>query len=52
MGVERQIVFDIDNNIIDTIVGDMLFNLVDEFDNDEDADVEDLNFDNKLSLML
>ncbi len=52
LGVERQIVFDIDNNIIDTIVGDMLFNLVDEFDNDEDADVEDLNFDNKLSLML
>ncbi len=31
----------IDRNIVDTIVGDMLFDLVDESDNDENANVED-----------
>lgn len=50
MGVERQIVFDIDKNIVDTIVGDMLFNPADEFDNDEDADVEDLVFGSEVEL--
>jgi hypothetical protein len=50
LGAESQIVFDIDRNIVDTIVGDMLFNLADEYDNDEDADVEDPVFDNEAEL--
>jgi hypothetical protein len=50
LGTKRQIVFDIDRNIIDTIVGDMLFDLIDEFNNDEDADVEDLVFGSEADL--
>jgi hypothetical protein len=50
LGTEHQIVFDIDKNIVDTIVGDMLFDPVDEFDNNEDADVEDLVFGNEVEL--
>jgi len=33
--------------MLETIVGDMLFNLVDESDNDEDSDVEDHVFGNE-----
>jgi len=44
LGTEHQIVFDINKNIVDTIVGNMLFNLVDKSDNNEDVDVEDLCF--------
>jgi len=40
-------VFDIDRNIVDTIVGDMLFDLVDESDNDDDVDVENHVFGNE-----
>jgi hypothetical protein len=50
LGAESKIVFDIDRNIVDTIVGNMLFNLVDEFDNNEDIDVEDPIFSNEAEL--
>jgi len=36
-------------NIVDAIVGDMLFDLADEFDNDED-NVEDPVFDTEAKL--
>ncbi|CAM6067806.1 unnamed protein product [Sphagnum tenellum] len=36
-----KIIFDIDKNIVNTIVGNMLFDLADESDNNEDVDVED-----------
>jgi len=49
LGVECQIVFDIDMNIVDTIVGDMLFDLADESDNDED-NVEDPVFGTEAKL--
>ncbi|CAM6010164.1 unnamed protein product [Sphagnum balticum] len=45
-----KIIFNIDRNIVDTIVGDMLFDLADESDNNEDADVEDLVFGNEAEL--
>ncbi len=41
LGAECQIVFNINRNIVDTIFGDMLFDLVENFDNDDDDDVED-----------
>ncbi|CAM6016713.1 unnamed protein product [Sphagnum balticum] len=50
LGVERQIDFDINRNIVDTIVGNMLFDPTNEFDNNEDADVEDLVFDSEAEL--
>ncbi len=49
LGSECQIVFDIDKNVIDTIVGDM-FVPTDESDNDEHVDVEDLVFGNDIEL--
>jgi hypothetical protein len=39
LGTKRQIIFDIDKNIVDTIIGNMLFNPTNESDNDEDVDV-------------
>jgi hypothetical protein len=50
LGVERQIIFDINKNIVNTIVGDMMFDLTDKSDNDEDVDVEDHVFDNEVEL--
>jgi len=50
LGTEHQIIFDIDKNIVDTIVGNMLFNLVDESGNDEDSDVEDPISDSEAEL--
>jgi len=41
LGAECQIVFCINRNIVDTIFGDMLFDPVENFDNDDDDDVED-----------
>jgi hypothetical protein len=41
LGVECQIVFNIDKNIVDTIVGNMLFDPANESNNYEDTDVED-----------
>ncbi|CAM6025447.1 unnamed protein product [Sphagnum balticum] len=37
-------------NIIDTIIGNMLFNFANESDNDEDANVEDHVFGNEAKL--
>jgi hypothetical protein len=50
LGVECQIVFDINKNIVDTIIGNMLFDPIDESDNDEDVDVEDLVFNSEVEL--
>jgi hypothetical protein len=50
LGTKCQIVFNIDTNIVDTIVGDMLFDLVDEFNNNEDVDVEDPVFSSEVDL--
>jgi hypothetical protein len=50
LGVERQIIFDIDKNIIDTIVGDMLFDPTDECDSDEDVVVQDHVFGSEVEL--
>jgi hypothetical protein len=50
LGTKHQTIFDIDKNIVDTIVSDMLFDLVNESDNDEDVDVEDLVFGSEVEL--
>ncbi len=41
LGVERQIVNDIEKDIVDTIVGDMLFNPEDQDDSDADHDANE-----------
>ncbi|CAK9869333.1 unnamed protein product [Sphagnum jensenii] len=47
LGVERQIVYDIEKDIVDTIVGDMMFNPKDQDDSDADHDAdEEPAFDN------
>jgi len=50
LGTEHHIVFDIERNIIDTIVGNMLCDPADEFDNDDDVDVEDPVFGSEAEL--
>jgi hypothetical protein len=50
LGVERQIVFDIDKNIVDTIIGDMLFDPANKFDNNENTNVEDTIFGSEAEL--
>jgi hypothetical protein len=50
LGIEHQIVFDIDRNIINTIVGNMLIDPIDESNKDDDADVEDHVFGNEAQL--
>ena len=42
LGVERQIVFDLKKGIVDVIVGNMMFNIVDVVDSDADNDEEDI----------
>jgi len=41
LSAERQIVYDIEKDIVDTIVGDMLFNLEDQDDSDADHDADE-----------
>ncbi|KAH9574029.1 hypothetical protein CY35_01G033500 [Sphagnum magellanicum] len=41
LGAERQIVYDIEKDIVDTIVGDMLFNPEDQDDSDADHDADE-----------
>ncbi|CAM6010566.1 unnamed protein product [Sphagnum balticum] len=41
LGVERQIVYDIKKDIVDIIVGDMMFNPEDQDDSDADHDVDE-----------
>jgi hypothetical protein len=41
LGAEQQIVYDIEKDIVDTIVGDMLFNPEDQDDNDADHDADE-----------
>jgi hypothetical protein len=41
LGAERQIVYDIEKDIVDTIVGDMMFNLKDQDDSDADHDADE-----------
>ncbi len=50
LGTECQIVFDINRNIVDTIISNMLFDLANDSNNDEDFDVEDLVFGNEVEL--
>ncbi|CAK9237624.1 unnamed protein product [Sphagnum troendelagicum] len=40
LGAERQIVYDIEKDIVDTIVGDMMFNPEDQDDSDVDHDAD------------
>ena len=40
LGAERQIVYDIEKDIVDTIVGDMMFNPEDQDDSDADNDMD------------
>jgi hypothetical protein len=47
LGIERQIVHNIKKDIVDTIVGDMMFNFEDQDDSDADHDAdEELVFGN------
>jgi hypothetical protein len=47
LDAERRIVYNIKEDIVDTIVGDMMFNLEDQDDSDADNDVdEEPAFDN------
>jgi len=41
LGAERQIVYDIEKDILDTIVGDMMFNPEDQDDSDADHDADE-----------
>ncbi len=41
LGAERQIVYNIEKDIVDTIVGDMMFNPEDQDDNDADHDADE-----------
>ncbi len=41
LGAELQIVYDIEKDIVDTIVGDMMFNLEDQDDSDADHDADE-----------
>jgi hypothetical protein len=41
LGAERQIVYDIEKDILDTIVGDMMFNPKDQDDSDADHDADE-----------
>ncbi len=41
LGAERQIVYDIEKDIVDTIVGDMMFNPEDQDDTDADHDADE-----------
>ncbi len=41
LGIERQIVYDIEKDIVDTIVGDMMFNPEDQDDSDADHDTDE-----------
>jgi len=41
LGAERQIVYDIEKDIVDTIVGDMMFNPEDQDDSDADHDTNE-----------
>ncbi len=41
LGAERQIIYDIENDIVDTIVGNMLFNPEDQDDSDADHDADE-----------
>ncbi len=50
LGTERQIVFNIDRIIFDTIVSNMLFDPINKSDNNEDVDVEDHVFGNEAEL--
>jgi len=55
LGTKRQIVYDIEKDIVDTIVGNMMFNPEDQDDNDADHDAdEELAFDSaaKINVLL
>jgi hypothetical protein len=41
LGVEQQIIYDIEKDIVDTIVGDMMFNPEDQDDSDADHDTDE-----------
>jgi hypothetical protein len=41
LGAERQIVYNIEKDIVDTIMGDMMFNPEDQDDSDADHDVDE-----------
>jgi len=41
LGVDQQIVYNIKKDIVDTIVGDMMFNPEDQNDSDADHDVDE-----------
>jgi hypothetical protein len=51
LGAEQQIVYNIEKDIVDTIVGDMVFNPEDQDDSDADNDMdEELAFGNAIEI--